>query len=71
MDGNVRLTGTVPPNGVAYALNRATETGVFQRTREDGRYDMLLSAVAGDELLVWYSLDGENSQTRRVQVPVR
>ena len=68
-DGNVRLSGTVPPNGVVYALNSATDIGAFQRTREDGHYDFLLAAVAGDEILLSYSLDRENSQTLRFAIP--
>jgi len=68
-NGYVRLTGTVPPEGIANALNRKTGRGVSQRTVEDGRYDLLLGAEAGDEILFWYSLQGENSQAIRFEIP--
>ena len=68
-DGNVRIQGTVPPHGTAYVLNRSTDIGAFQRTRDDGRYDLVLGALAGDEVLLWYSLDRENSQTVRFEIP--
>jgi hypothetical protein len=68
-DGNVRLTGAVLPHGIANALNRETGRGVSQRTLEDGRYELLLGAQVGDEILFWYSLQGENSQAIRFEVP--
>jgi len=68
-EGNVRFTGTVPLYGVVYALNPATDMGAFQRTRENGRYDLVLAASVGDEILLSYTLERETSGTRRVVVP--
>jgi hypothetical protein len=69
-NGYVRLTGTVAPNSRANAMNRRTSSGVFDDTADDGHYDMMLQALAGDEIVLWYTLQGENSQAVRFQIPL-
>jgi hypothetical protein len=68
-NGYVRLTGAVAPNSRAHAMNRRTGSGVFDDTGDDGRYDMMLQALPGDQIVLWYMLQGENSQSVRFEIP--
>ena len=68
-NGYVRLTGVVPPLAVANAWNLTTQKGANHRTQEDGRYDLVFGALAGDEILLWYNLDRENSPAIRFEIP--
>jgi hypothetical protein len=69
-NGYVRLTGLVAPNSRALAKNPKTSSGVFFDTADDGRYDMSLQALPGDEILLSYVLQGEMSQVLRFAIPL-
>lgn len=60
-NGNVRLTGLVPPRSLVTALNFRTNLASGQQTGESGAYDFTLEAVPGDEILFWYSRSNVNS----------
>jgi hypothetical protein len=69
-NGYVRLAGTVAPNSRANAMNRRTSSGGFDDAGDDGRYEITLQALPGDQIVLWYMLQGENSQSVRFEIPL-
>jgi len=61
--GVVRLQGTVRPTAWVFAINRATELGSFGAAEDDGHYQLELRGAVGDEIVLWYELDGEGSES--------
>ncbi|HTA94115.1 MAG TPA: hypothetical protein VK745_31265 [Polyangiaceae bacterium] len=59
-DGNVRLTGNVPPESEVFALNHTTNVIGGQLT-PSGAYDFTIQAKQYDDLSVWYVKDTEQS----------
>ncbi len=61
--GLVRLQGTAPSNSWVFALNQRTELAYAQGTHETGRYDFEIAAQVGDDILLWYEISGEASES--------
>ena len=61
--GTVRLSGRVRPTAWVFALDRANQLGVFQAAEADGSYALELQAQVGDEIVMWYEIDGEGSES--------
>jgi hypothetical protein len=51
--GVVRLTGSVEPQSLVFALNHATKSASGQYT-ESGDYDFTLEAQERDSISLWY-----------------
>jgi len=61
--GTVHLAGRTRPTAWIFAIDRANQQGVFQAAQSDGSYDLVLTgAEVGDEIVMWYELDGEGSE---------
>lgn len=60
--GVVHLQGRVRPTAWVFAIDRASQLGAFRAAEDDGRYDLELRAAIGDEIVLWYELDGEGSE---------
>lgn len=59
-DGNVHVTGFVPPESEVFALNQRTSVISGQLTTS-GRYDFTIQAQQYDDLSVWYVENTEQS----------
>jgi hypothetical protein len=61
--GTVHLSGKTRLNSWIFAIDRANQQGVFQAAQPDGAYDLTLTgAEIGDEVVMWYELDGDGSE---------
>lgn len=69
--GQVRLRGTVPGHSEALARNERTGQIAGELTGPTGRYDFYIGGQPGDELVLWYVLDGEPSPSIILTVPAR
>jgi len=67
--GVTHLSGTVQPHAWVYALNRATQVGAFRATGADGRYEITIVARVGDPIVMWYTVAGEQSDSREFEIP--
>lgn len=54
------LSGSAPRGSWVTAYNRAAGLGYIQSVRE-GRYELEIRAKVGDEIALWYEIDGEQS----------
>jgi hypothetical protein len=61
--GTVRLAGRVRASAWVFAMDRTNQQGVFQQAQSNGTYDMELRAAIGDEIVMWYEVDGEGSES--------
>ena len=66
--GLVRLQGSVRPNSWVFALNERTELAYAQATHETGRYDLEIRAEVGDEILLWYEIGNDKSESLEVTI---
>jgi hypothetical protein len=60
--GTVRLSGRARPTAWVFAMDRANQEGAFKQAAGDGSYELELRAEIGDEIVMWYELDGEGSE---------
>lgn len=60
--GVVRLQGRARPTAWVFAVNKASQFGAFQAADAEGRYELELRAQVGDEVALWYELNGEGSE---------
>lgn len=66
--GTVRLSGIVRPRAWVFAMDRANQEGVFQQALSNGSYDMELRADVGDEIVMWYEVDGDGSDSTTFKI---
>ncbi len=67
--GFVRITGSVQSMATTYAQNMRTGRIAGQTTDETGDYELELAGEIGDRLVVWYTLNGDQSAGTEVIVP--
>jgi hypothetical protein len=67
--GNVHVSGVVNSRALVLVHNTRTEQIVGEATGSSGAYELTLAAQAGDELLVWQSINTVESTPTSVVVP--
>lgn len=67
--GMITISGRVNGGARALVQNQRTSDIVGKRTDDSGRYEVRMEAEAGDQLIVWQSLDTYESDITEVVVP--
>jgi hypothetical protein len=60
--GLVQLQGRAPATSWIFAINRASQLGTFKAVEADGSYGLELRAEIGDQIVLWYEINGEGSE---------
>jgi len=67
--GMIHIRGTVRPKAEVFAKNRRTLKIVGEETDESGKYDLTMQAEVDDQLIVWYTDHGDESDLTEITVP--
>lgn len=67
--GMVHIRGTVRSNAEVFAKNRRTLDIVGKETDDSGGYDLVMQAQTNDQIIVWYTDHGTDSDFVEALVP--
>jgi hypothetical protein len=67
--GMIKISGVVNSHARAFVQNDRTNEIAGERTGASGRYEVEMAAEVGDRLLIWQTVNTEESQIREVIVP--
>ena len=65
----IHIRGKVRSNAEVFAKNRRTLDIVGKETDDSGEYDLVMSAQTNDQIIVWYTHQGTDSDFVEAIVP--